>query len=68
MTMHATKSELTKRKWYRLRGEMIEQQPSWARHLRAIPFGSPEMKKAVDSGQIDLKPNVELEPTAEAES
>ena len=65
MAKLATKNELTKRKWYRLRGKMIEQQPSWARHLRAIPFGSPELKKAVASGKIDLVPNVELEPNAE---
>lgn len=60
MAKLATKNELTKRKWYRLRGEMIEQQPSWARHLRAIPFGSPEMKKAVDSRKIELEPNAAL--------
>lgn len=60
MAKMATKNELTKRKWYRLRGQMIEQQPSWAGHLRAIPFGSPEIKKAVDSGEIHIESNVAL--------
>ena len=60
MAKMATKNELTKRKWCRLRGKMIEQQPSWAGHLRAIPFGSPEMRKAVESGEIDVTPNVVL--------
>ena len=60
MAKGATKNALTKRKWYRLRGQMIEQQPSWARHLRAIPFGSPEMKKSIDSGEIHVEPNVTL--------
>ena len=55
-----TKNELTKRKWKRLRGKMMEQQPSWTRHLREIPYGSPEMKKALESGKIDLDPNAAL--------
>ncbi len=53
-----TKNRMTKRKWKRLRGKMIEQQPSWSRHLRDIPYGSPEAKKAVLSGKIDIDPNV----------
>ena len=51
---------MTKRKWKRLRGKMMEQQPSWTRHLRDIPYGSPEMKKAVESGKIDLDPNAAI--------
>ncbi len=52
-----TKNEMTKRKWKRIRGQMIEQQPSWSRHLRAIPYGSPEIKKALESRKIDIDPN-----------
>ena len=55
-----TKNNMTKRRWRRLRGKMMEQQPSWTRHLRAIPYGSPEMKKVAESRQIDLKTNVAL--------
>ena len=58
--MSTTKNSMTKRKWKRLRGKMIEQQPSWSRHLREIHYGSPEVKKAIDSGQIELDPNVEV--------
>lgn len=52
-----TRNPITKRKWRRIRGEMIEQQPSWARHLREIPYGSPEIKKSIDSRKIDVDPN-----------
>ena len=59
MTM-PTKNEMTKRRWKRLRGQMIEQQPSWTRHLRAIPYGSPEIQKAIDSRKVDLETNTEV--------
>jgi hypothetical protein len=56
-----TKNEMTKRKWKRIRGKMIEQQPSWTRHLREIPYGSPEIKKALESGKIDIDTNTVVE-------
>ena len=52
-----TRNRLTKRKWRRIRGAMMQQQPSWTRHLREIPFGSPEIKKSLDSRKIDVDPN-----------
>ena len=60
MSEAITKNVMTKRKWKRIRGKMIEQQPSWTRHLRAIPYGSPEIKKALESGKIDVDPNASL--------
>ena len=55
-----TRNEMTKRKWRRIRGEMLEQQPSWSRHLREIAYGSPEVIKAIRSRKIDLEPNTAL--------
>ena len=55
-----TKNRMTKRKWNRIRGKMIEQQPSWTRHLRDIPYGSPEVKKAIESRVIHIDPNAAI--------
>ena len=54
-----TKNSMTKRRWNRIRGKMIEQQPSWTRHLREIPYGSPEVRKAIESRAVDIHTTAE---------
>ena len=61
MSDAVTMNRMSKRKWKRIRGKMIEQQPSWTRHLRDIPYGSPEIRKAIESGKIDIDTNTVVE-------